>query len=388
MSTLPSSRLRSLDILRGIAVAGMILVNSPGSWDYVWTPLDHSPWHGLTPTDLVFPFFVFILGMTTWLSLRKYEFVLRPAVLVKVLRRGVVIFALGLLIAGLVLSCFLSGITDSAYRYLASFCTADVDWSRLRILGVLQRLAICYVVTALLGLTVRHRYLPWLVAVLLLGYTGILYAGHGFEQSADNILVRVDKALLGASHLYRDEGLVFDPEGLLSTVPAIAQTLLGFYCGVRILSLPDNTARMQRLFILGTTLTFAGFLLSYVCPINKKIWSPTFVIVTSGLACLALAWLTWLVDLRHKTRWANFFMLFGVNPLFSYVMAALLTILLDTTMLRLSDGWISLHERFYRDLLTPWLGAYPASLAYGILFLLLNGLLCAALFRRGIVLKI
>jgi len=268
MTAKTPKRLLALDILRGITIAGMILVNNPGSWGYVYTPLEHAAFNGLTPTDLVFPFFMFIMGISTYISLRKYNFAYSHATLRKIVKRTVIIFYIGL---------FLNLLAKSVFTHHLNF----EEW---RYLGVMQRLAIGYGVTSLIAITVKHKYFPAIILATLFAYFLLLATGDGFIQSETNIVARFDAWVLGASHMYHDGGIAFDPEGLLSTVPAVCHVMVGFYCGKLLLSAKDNEEKIQRLFLIGTVLTFAGFLLSYGCPINKKIWSPTFVITTCGLA--------------------------------------------------------------------------------------------------------
>lgn len=364
----PSARLLALDVLRGITIAGMILVNNPGSWSDTYAPLKHASWDGLTPTDLVFPFFMFIMGISTYISLRKFQFAFSPSAALKILRRTVVIFAIGLFI-----------------NLFSMLCrTGTVDFSHLRILGVMQRLALCYGATAIIALVVKHRYIPWLIAAILVGYFLLLVAGNGFEDSNTSILAIADRAVLGEAHLYRAN---IDPEGLLSTLPSIAHVLIGFCVGGLLMGATLNS-QLLRLFLVGTILTFAGFLLSYGCPINKKIWSPTFVLATCGLASSFLALLVWIIDVKGYKGWSRFFESFGVNPLFIYVMAGILSILLNSITIPYGGESISLHGLVYNHLLQPLLGSYPGSLAYALLFVTLNWGIGYILYKKNIYIKI
>ncbi len=223
-----SGRLLALDILRGITIAGMILVNNPGSWGNIYAPLKHASWHGLTPTDLVFPFFMFIMGISTYMSLRKYDFTFSWASFVKIVRRTIVIFLIGLAIAWF--GMFLRGILNDATLWEAVF-----NFDHIRILGVMPRLAICYGVGASMALLIKRDALPWVVAGMLVVYTLLLIFGNGFAFADSNIISIVDHKVLGPDHMYADtiDGvrLKFDPEGLLSTLPSIAHMLIGFICG-------------------------------------------------------------------------------------------------------------------------------------------------------------
>lgn len=384
-----NNRLLSLDVLRGITIAGMILVNNPGSWSNIYAPLEHSPWNGLTPTDLVFPFFMFIMGISTYISLRKYKFEWSKAALFKILKRTVVIFLIGLAIAWLSLSF-------RTYRTLGSeelgfferFFQAVTNFEHLRILGVMQRLALSYGVTAVIALLVKHKYIPYIVLVTLAGYFVLLVMGGGFEFSEQNIISVIDRAVLGTNHMYTDSGLFLDPEGLISTIPAICHVLVGFYVGKIIMQTKDNRERMQYLFIVGAILTFAGFLLSYGCPINKKIWSPTFVLATCGLASTLLALLVWIIDIKGYKRWSRFFESFGINPLFMYVAGAVFSILLGNIMMTYGGEPISVKGFLYNICLQPFLGDYFGSFVFAVLFVCFNWIIGNILYKKQIYIKI
>ncbi|MCS2505589.1 heparan-alpha-glucosaminide N-acetyltransferase domain-containing protein [Phocaeicola vulgatus] len=356
-------RLLALDILRGITIAGMILVNNPGSWGHVYTPLEHAAFNGLTPTDLVFPFFMFIMGISTYISLRKYNFTYSHATLRKIVKRTVVIFCIGL---------FLNLPAKSVF-------THHLNFEELRYLGVMQRLAIGYGVTSPVAITVKHKYFPAIILVTLAVYFLLLAMGDGFNLSATNIVARFDVWALGTSHMYHDGGMAFDPEGLLSTLPAVCHVMVGFYCGKLLFSAKDNDEKIQRLFLVGTILTFAGFLLSYGCPINKKVWSPTFVITTCGLASSFLALLIRIIDIKGYQGWCVFFRSFGVNPLFIYVFAEIMGILLGAT---------GASVFIYEKVLVPVLGNYPGSLAYALLYVLFCWSIVHILYKKGIYVKI
>lgn len=376
-------RLLSLDILRGITIAGMILVNNPGSWGSIYAPLRHAEWHGLTPTDLVFPFFMFIMGVSTYMSLRKYDFRLTGASLLKVVRRSVVIFFIGIAIAWLSLT--LRRISSGS-----GVVEAMINFDHIRMLGVMPRLAICYGVGSLMALSMHRKALAWTVAALMAVYAAVLLLCNGLMFSADNIIAVVDRAVLGEAHMYSDtvDGITlkFDPEGLLSTIPSICHMLIGYLCGAMLMQTTDNRERTLLLFIVGAVFTFAGMLLSYGCPINKKIWSPTFVLTTCGLASTLLALLIWVIDIRGHRRWCRFFELFGVNPLFMYCLGAVLSILFGF----ISVGGTSLHAWLYADVWTPLAGGDKVlgSLLYALAFVALNWCVGFILYKKKIYIKI
>ena len=385
-TTSQNSRLLSLDILRGITIAGMIMVNNPGSWEYAYAPLKHAHWHGLTPTDLVFPFFMFIMGVSTFMSLRKFNFTPTSAAVWKVVRRTILIFVIGLAL----------GWFGQLMRGLAageSFGVAASHFDTLRILGVLQRLALAYGLAALIALLIKDKQLPWIIATLLAGYYLILRYGRGFEMSEENIIAVVDKALWGPAHMYKDntpEGvrIALDPEGLLSTIPSIAHVLIGFLFGKMIVENRNNHTKVEKLLIWGTILAFSGLLLQYGCPINKKIWSPTFVLVTTGFAAQLLGLLIWIIDIHKKEKWSRFFHAFGVNPLIVYVFAGVLANLVGNIRFAWQGETISVKSFTYSVLIQPWAGNYFGSLLYALLFVTVCWLFGYILYKKNIYIKL
>jgi predicted acyltransferase len=382
-----NQRLLALDILRGITIAGMILVNNPGSWGSVYAPLRHASWNGLTPTDLVFPFFMFIMGISTYISLRKYHFEWTSDTIRKIVKRTVVIFAIGLGITWFSLFCRTwNGLSGEELSFGSRLARSVWTFDKIRILGVFQRLALSYGATAIIALFVKHRRIPWLIASLLAGYFLILLFGNGFEYNETNILSIVDRAVLGLNHMYKDNGI--EPEGLLSTIPAVAHVLIGFCCGKLLIEAPDVREKLLRLFLMGTALSFLGFLFDYGCPINKKIWSPTFVLTTCGLASSFLALLIWIIDVKGYKKWSRFFESFGINPLFMYVVAAVLSILLGSVRVPYGEGMTSLHGYCYNGLLKPLFGDYLGSLVFAVLFVTLVWVIGFRLYQKKIYIKI
>ncbi len=385
--TAKSRRLQSLDILRGITIAGMIMVNNPGSWSHIYAPLEHASWNGLTPTDLVFPFFMFIMGVSMYFSLRKYNFSFSWPAIVKIVRRTIVIFAIGL---GIV---WFGRILRGALNPDVSVWDVMFDFSTIRILGVMPRLALCYGISAIIAITLRRKHIAWLIALTLCAYAIIIMTSYGYEFSERNVIAVVDRAILGENHMYADtiDGvrLKFDPEGLLSTLPSIAHCLIGFLCGWLIVTTKDNLSRTNKLFIIGAILTFSGFLLSYLLPINKKIWSPTFVLTTCGMASTLLALLIWIIDIRGHKKWCRFFEAFGVNPLFMYVLGSVFSIVLSAIKVNFGDESISIHSLIYNKWLVPMCGDETfASLCFALL--LVGSVWCCGyvLYRKKIYIKI
>ncbi len=386
------SRLLALDIMRGITIAGMILVNNAGTWHRAYEPLRHAAWNGLTPTDLVFPFFMFIMGVSSYMSLRKTDFRFDRPTVFKILRRTLVIFLIGIGLA------WLSGFMYGYFSGTMTLGEAADSWDRLRIMGVLQRLALGYGGGALIAITVRRSWLPWVAAGLIVAYAVIITVGNGYEHSEQNVIGIVDRALFGKSHVYvdraiPDDPLRLDPEGLLGTIPSVAHVLIGFMCGGLLCGAADRQRQLNRLFIVGAVLTLAGLLLSYALPLNKKIWSPTFVLTTCGLASTLLALLIWIIDVRGWKRWTGFFHAFGINPLYLYVQSQVLAYIFGAVQINTGlapEGVTNLKGVIYYAILDPLSDgdARLASLVWALLFVVLNWLPGYYLQRRSIYIKI
>jgi predicted acyltransferase len=258
-------RLHSLDVLRGITIAGMILVNNPGNWGNVYAPLRHAEWNGLTPTDLVFPFFMFIMGVSMYLSYNKFDFKFSNRTFLKLFRRSLLLFLIGVAIGWLGLFC--GGLREFQGTDVSlgeRIWQAATNFENVRILGVLQRLALVSFFGTLIILLVPHKHIPWLTGAILLIYWILIGTTGSYAASEDSIIASVDRAILGASHMYTQtlpDGRVipFDPEGILSTLPCIAHVLLGFWAGKLISESKSKEEQIQKMAIFGTILFFAGF---------------------------------------------------------------------------------------------------------------------------------
>ena len=357
-------RLLSLDVLRGITVAGMILVNN--GFEEGFTALQHSAWNGLTPCDLVFPSFLFIVGFSTWLSLSKAQFQPTPAILRKVVRRTVLIFAIGLFINWFALA--MDG--------------RPLDFAHLRYWAVLQRIAVCYLLTSLFALYVNHRHTLKVIVGLLVTYAIVLLAFDGYSTDATrNIAGRIDLWLFGADHLYRHSPI--DPEGLLGTMSATAHMLTGFLCMSLISQTGDIRRKVLRLLMAGGFMMLLGYLLHHCgLPVNKTVWSPSFVLATCGICSTGLALLIYLIDIRgegHKTWWMIVFLIFGVNPLFLYVFSECLAIV----------GWSTgINETLYATITTAIAVPSLSSLCYALTYVAIVGLVGWLLYWRKKYIKI
>lgn len=393
-----TSRILSIDILRGLTIAGMITVNNPGSWSYMYAPLEHAEWNGLTPTDLVYPFFMCVMGMCIYIAMRKFDFACNRATVYKIVKRMVLIYLVGLAIVWFSAFCRRWNNPQEGADFFSQLWYMVWSFDKLRLTGVLARLAVCYGITALLAITVRHKHLPYIIVGMLLAYFVMLMAGNGFAYDETNILSIVDRAVLTDAHMYHDNGI--DPEGLLSTLPSIAHTLLGFIIGSLLFRKADAGAqqldartnitltKVVPLFVVGTSLLFAGYLLSYGCPINKKVWSPTFVLVTCGLASMLLALLTWIIDVKGKKSWSKFFEVFGVNPLFLFVLSDFFAIVFGAFTFPVGDKQMNVVGFVYSQLLSPVFGEYGGSLVYSLLFIALNWVIGYQLYKRKIYIKL
>ena len=380
-------RLLSLDILRGITIAGMLLVNNPGTWSYLYRPLAHAEWIGLSPTDLVFPFFVFCMGVSMAFSLKKFNYRLSGPLMWKIVRRTLVLFFIGWAVQ------WFGHLVRGLFKG-DPFVEAVNNLDTLRYLGVFQRLALVYFFGSLCVVLFSRRFIPWLVGLILVAYALILGLGHGYDFSLENIIARIDNSVLGTDHMYHEwangEQLSFDPEGILSTLPCIAHVLIGYLVGRLILSLYNNTERVYRMLLWGAVLVLAGWLLQYGIPCGKKMWSSTFVMITCGMAMCIQAMLIHFVDIKgHRGRWTRFFESFGVNPLALYLLGTVLAILFGAIPVgHDADGdVISIHSAVYR-FFESFCNPYMASALYAVCFVLLNWVVGRVLYKKKIFIKI
>lgn len=380
ISTTPakSHRILSIDILRGITIAGMILVNNPGGPEEdSFTPLTHAEWIGLTPTDLVFPTFMFIMGITTYLSLRKFNFTWSKSCARKVAKRAFLLWGIGLAIA-LLLTMIRGAVHPEEWHGFGDM------FAHLRILGVLPRLGICYGLAAVVALSVKHKLIPWLIAILFIAYYIILELGNGYAHDSSNILAVVDNIVLGADHTYKWD--TPDPEGLLSTLPALGHVLIGFCVGKAIMNLKDLNDKIERLFVIGAVLMLAGVLLAYACPISKKLWTPTFALTTCGIGSTLLALMTWVIDKRHRTgRITEFFHVFGVNPLALYVLSDL--ILIPYSIIPFF-GKQTLQQVLFKDVFSSFLPLPWASLLWACICVMTCWVVGLWLYKKKIYIKL
>lgn len=366
-----SERLLSLDVFRGITICLMIVVNNPGSWEYVYAPLRHSAWHGCTPTDLVFPFFMFIMGTAMWYSFKKYGSRISKGASLKILRRTALIFLIGLA--------------------LNAYSVYSLEWSSLRIMGVLQRIALAYGLASFFVLGVSTKKTATITGIILIGYWIILLTFGGDDPFSleGNFVSRFDISLLGAGHVPVFHGVRFDQTGLLSTLPSIGNVLIGYLAG----SLADGSENklnaVKKLLAFGMAGLALSLLWGLVFPINKPLWTSTFVLLTSGLSMLSLGILLWIIDIKGKSRWTLPFQVFGMNPLAIYVLSILLAITFRIAFIPSGDGaLLSVTSWLFGGFFEPLAGSMLGSLLYALTMTAFCWFVGWLLFRRRIFIKI
>ncbi len=369
---LTNNRLVSLDVFRGITIAGMVLVNNPGTWSNIYWPLAHAEWNGWTPTDLVFPFFVFIVGVAIPLAFgrRMESGGSKQDLYWKIAKRTLIIFALGIFLAG--------------FPYF--------QLSTIRIPGVLQRLAVCYLFASIIFLKTRVRTQVIITIALLLIYWLLMTRLHapGFgtgDLSKEGSLASfIDRTIFGP-HIWR-QGKVYDPEGILSTIPAIATALFGVLTGQWLRTDKTPYEKVAGMFVAGGCCVVIGWCWNPFFPINKALWTSSYVFFTGGLALEFLAFLYWLIDIKKYQKWAKPFVVFGVNAIVLFVGTGVMARLMGLIKLPWGSTQISLQGWIFQKVFLPWASPINASLAYAIAFILLWLGLMWILYKRKIFIKV
>jgi predicted acyltransferase len=469
MSEPVQDRLISLDVFRGATIAGMVLVNNPGTWQHIYDPLEHASWHGLTPTDWIFPFFLFIVGVAIPIALgKRLDEGVTGKVYGKIVSRSVLIFGLGLIMSAI--PFFQFGPTDAPdwlkmliwlalsaglfFLLLRNFKMAGVavgvgivgivamnlggynvvpyNFATMRIPGVLQRIAVCYLITSLIFLHTSWKQQLGIGISILVGYwllmTQIAVPGCEIttvDDKACNLAAYLDRLILGENHIWR-AGKVYDPEGLLSTLPAVATTIAGVLTGTWLRSeppaaaggltrengkseadeasfdsaLPDGTRfqppataggsdKVAGLFFFGTVLLAVGYIWSSYFPLNKSLWTSSYVLVTSGLALLTLGACYWLIDIKGYKRWTWPFVVFGVNALPLFVFSGIMARMLGAMRVTGNDGQrISLHSWIFDNIYLSIAPPVDASLGYAVSFILVWLFLMWMLYRKRIFVRV
>ncbi len=383
-----STRYLSIDFFRGLTVAFMIIVNTPGTWDYVYMPLRHADWHGCTITDVVFPSFLFIIGIAMWFSFGKYNRKLTPDAAKKILKRTVLMFIIGML--------------------LNKF---PVFWKNLdhwHVMGVLQRIALAYCLASFLVLSLRWRALIVVSTGILLLYWGLMVAfaapgGDPFGVDT-NLLLRFDAwlygleadamngiehLLYGSKHIFLRKGYHFDSMGLLSTVPSIVTVVFGWLCGKLLQSRSAQKERLIRdLLLFGVICGTVGLLWDVVYPINKKLWTSSYVLYTGGISMILMAFIVWVIDVRGWRYGTGFFRVFGANPLFAFVFSEALAQVLCTIEWMEGDVHRDANWWIYKTVFKPIEGAEFGSFLFALFFMLFCWLVCRWLYVRKIFIRI
>lgn len=400
-------RYYSLDVFRGATVALMIMVNNPGTWSHMFAPLRHATWHGCTPTDLVFPFFLFAVGNAMAFVIPRLQGAGVSVFWKKVIRRTVLIFLIGLFLNWWPFVEWIDG--QLQFR---AWTDANNPERGIRILGVLQRIALAYFFASILVYYTKPRPLIYISIAILVVYWGLCaFLGDNDPYSlAGWFGTAIDKQILGIPHMYKGEGVPFDPEGITSTLPAVIQVVFGYLVGSFIKSkgevdwlwtrLPQaqnaHFKLIAGLFMAGFILLVLGWIWSLGFPINKKIWTSSFVLYTTGLATMTLASMVWYIEVQGvKNKLTRFFDVFGKNPLFIFVLSGLLPRLLGLIRIEVGtarDGttqYTTPLAWFYSNICAPIPGPPEiGSFVYSLCFLALMWAICYWLDKRRIYIKV
>jgi len=354
-----NQRFYSLDVFRGATVCLMILVNNPGTWKHIYAPLKHAPWHGLTPTDLVFPFFLFAVGNAIAFVMPRLEAAGDAVFWKKVIKRTVLIFLIGL---------FLNWWPFVKWEYgmlsLKHWVDPNSPENGVRILGVLQRIALCYFFASVLIYYLKLKKTFYVALILLLVYWILCVIGNPADPYSLSgwFGTDIDKKILGVAHMYKGEGVAFDPEGLMSTIPAIVQVIFGYMIGNYIQKKGKTYEMLSNLFIAGIVMLVTGFGMDMVFPINKKIWTSSFTVYTSGLAILTIATMIYMIEFKNiKGGLTKFFDVFGKNALFVFALSAFLPKGLSLIRIPMGQSARGEQEMTYTN---PWSWLYQKVLIH------------------------
>ncbi|MEG3766672.1 acyltransferase family protein [Alteromonas sp. 14N.309.X.WAT.G.H12] len=380
-------RVMAVDVMRGLAIVLMVLVNNPGSWQSVYWPLLHAKWHGLTPTDLVFPFFIFIMGVAMNFAFAHQRMQQQPpkAIVLSIIKRSAILFALGLFLA-----LFYVNTLDPNFSWIEDKLLS------IRVMGVLQRLAVVYFVTAfiLYKLDIKGQYAALVVCI---GGYWMAMAWLPYHDSQDQVYVGlwefgnsfsawIDNAVLGANHVYYPQAqpFPFDPEGLLSTFPAIGTCLFGVIAGQWLVSGQSEKNTCGLLFVSGVVLLVGGLILSLWVPVNKGLWSPSYTVLTAGLAMLLLGVLVFILDIKHHQLWAKPFVVAGANSIVFFMLSGILA----RIFLMIPVAGVTLKAWLFQQVFSPLASPQTASLLFACCFLLLCYLPVYVMYRKKWFLRV
>jgi predicted acyltransferase len=374
MPSIPSQRFLALDVFRGMTICFMIIVNTPGNEPTTYSPLLHAKWHGFTPTDLVFPSFLFAVGNAMSFVMQKWANLSQGQVLGKVFKRTILIFLIGYLMYWF------------PFVHMQDGHLVMNPISHTRIMGVLQRIALCYCIASLLIYYLKPRGALTVAVFFLIAYRLVLlwFGTPGSElDMLENAGTKLDLWLFGPDHLYHGEGVAFDPEGVLSTFPAVANVVGGYLVGRFIQEYGKTYETLAKLFLAGVVLLTLAYFWNFTFPVNKKLWTSSFVFCTVGLDCVILATVIYIIDFLGKTRWTNFFQVFGKNPLFIYIVSEIGVVLLFTINIGGESAFSWIYEHIYSHA-----GMYLGSFLFAISFMLICWLVGWWLDKRKIYVRV
>jgi predicted acyltransferase len=366
------SRFLSLDILRGITLAAMILVNTSGNGTYTYGPLKHADWHGFTPTDLVFPTFLFMVGVAMRFSFKAFNYTLTHPVRIKIVKRTLLLFLINYII------------------FYIPFL--DFTWENLRYLNVLPRIALSYCAISFITLSVPKHWLTPINISILLVYWVILTvfgdSGAAYELGS-NVVRKLDLFLFGPTHLYHGDGIPFDPEGFLSTLPALSTCLFGYQVSLFLEKQRDaQKPAITSLLVWGIGLITLALLWNQSFPINKKLWTSSFVLLCAGIDFILIGALNWWIEVKERNFANTFFLVFGTNSILAYAISEVLTIQMSNVQIQEGSGTTSLSNWLYWHIFEPVFGKFNGSLAYAICFVLVCWSLCYVCYKRKWFLKV
>jgi predicted acyltransferase len=396
-------RLVSLDVFRGLTIAGMLLVNDPGTWGAIYAPLEHAEWNGWTPTDLIFPFFVWIVGITTHLSMqsRRARGVPERDITRSIIRRGAIIVLLGFLMAGFPFFTWtaIKDIPDPTF--FQRFVDRLLHW---RIMGVLARIGVVYIIAALIAQRTTLRQQVYTIIGLLFGYWFVMTAlpvpdsgilGQlAIAKPETTMAAYFDRLLLdwsrfGLGNHNWASSVTWDPEGILSTIPAVGTALLGVLAGRWLGEPRPIEERLNGLFAAGALGMMAGMMWNWAFPINKSIWTSSYVVFCAGMAAVALATIIWLVDIKKYDWWTKPFVVFGMNPILAFVGSGVMArIIYSLVMVNYGGKRVALETAIYQSVFASWLEPKNASLAFAICFVAFWYGIVYVLYRKRIFLKV
>ena len=374
-------RLLSLDVFRGATVAAMILVNNPGSWAHIYPPLRHAEWNGCTPTDLVFPFFLFIVGVSITFAMqsKKADRTQHNKLLWKAGKRALILFGLGLFLA----------------VFPRVFTEPLSVWSNVRIPGVLQRIALVYLVAVFIYVKSSDRKIVWVGIALLLFYWVLMKfvpvpgIGPANLEKASNLGAWLDRAILTEAHLWKSSK-TWDPEGILSTIPAVVTTIMGILTGsfIRRKDL-DSPTKVSWLLTAGVIAVIAGLVWDLHFPLNKSLWTSSFVLYTGGWALLLFGICYWLIDVQGYRKYTTFFVVYGMNAITVFFLSGLIPRILGMIKVDVGNGEsVGLQTWLYQSYITPYFSPMNASLLYALLFISAWFCILWVMYKRQIFIKV